>query len=138
MPRLRIRDWNGGLFVSSAREDSPPGTLRRARGIHQVRTRSARSRAGSTKLFDLAAHSLYRFATHRFAGVGTDLYRDGVPLGLALNGKRLAFVAIPPTAGKPDALFVSGGGRLLKVIGSTVTDWGIEKPAFGPIAVKIA
>src|SRR5438552_2932728 len=138
MPRIRIREWHGGLHLSGAREDGPPGTLRRARGLHQVRTRSARSRAGSTKLYDLTAHSLFRFDNHRFAGVGIDLFRDGASLGVALSGTRLAFVAIPPTAGKSDALFVSGGGRLIKVIDSTVTDWGISPPPDGFTAAPLA
>src|SRR5438132_8105718 len=139
MPRIRFRDLGGSLFVTGPREDTPDGMLRRGRGLHAVRSRSARSRAGSTKLFDLAAHSLVRFDGSRYAGVGTDFYRDGAVIRSGLSGNRLALVPMPPPAGKPDQLFVAGGGTLFKT-DSAGNDslWGIDPPADGATATPIA
>lgn len=135
-----------GLWLTGAKEALPRGYLRRAKGVHHLRTTSLRSRWGSTKLFDLTAHSLYRFNDVRFQGVGTVLHRDGSSILTGLDGNRLAFVAMPPTTetevdetALADSLFVAGGGLMRKVdTAGAVTNWGIVKPPDGFTATKAA
>jgi len=110
----------------------PVNSLRRAVGTHAVKSGTLRSRWGSTELFPLAAHSLYRFADHRFQGSGVGLYRDGLFLRGGLNGNRLRFVRMPPSPGTVDYLFVAGGGLLFKVApDGGVSQWGIDAPQDG-------
>lgn len=117
-----------------AREAMPPNTLRRAEGANSIRTGVLRSRWGSTQLYNLAAHSLYRFRDVRFQGVGNGLYRDGVFLQGSLSGARLTFARMPPTAGQEDYLFIAGGGSLLKIApNGVVSRWGIVAPEVDPV-----
>src|SRR3990167_5074348 len=113
-----------GLWLVGARETMPPGSLRRAKGIHHLRTTSLRSREGSTLLYTVAenAYSLYRFNDVRFYASDTILYRDGVSVLTGLDGNRLAFVRMPPTLETDislvplaDYLFVTGGGLVRKI-----------------------
>jgi len=108
----------------------PPATLRRARGVHAIKTGTLRSRWGSVALFTgITAHSLYRFRDARFAGSGSELYRDGIIIRGGLNGDRLRFVRMPPTPGQEDYLFVAGGGELFKVSpAGAVSGWGLAAP----------
>lgn len=123
-------DFSLGLWLAGAKELVPNGALRRARGVARGTGRSLRSRWGSTTLHALSnAHSLHRFADSRFAGVGTELYRDGVSIKSGLSGDRLAFVRMPPQPAKADYLFCAGGGDLFKVDSAgAVTQWGITAP----------
>lgn len=112
-----------------AREAMPAATLRRAEGTSAIRTGTLRSRWGSTLLYALAAHSLFRFRDVRFQGSGTGLYRDGILVRGSLSGDRLAFVAMAPQPGIEDYLFVAGGGALFKVApNGAVSQWGIDPP----------
>lgn len=112
-----------------AREAMPKSTLRRAEGTAAIRTGTLRSRWGSTLLYALAAHSLFRFRDVRFQGSGTGLYRDGILVRGSLSGERLAFVAMAPQPGIEDYLFVAGGGSLFKVApNGAVSQWGIDPP----------
>lgn len=122
-----------GLWVAGPRETMPEGTLRRARGVHPVATRSIRTRHGSLSVHSLVGvHSLFRFGDVRFQGAGTVLYRAGSSILTGLSGARLAFVRMPPTIGLEDYLFVTGGG-LMRKVGSdgAVTNWGIAAPSDG-------
>lgn len=133
--RLRQRDFSRGLFLSGPREQIPEGFVRRGRGAPQVLTSSFRSRPGSTKLFDLAAHSLFRFNGVRFAGVNNLLYRDGIQAATFAfaTANRLAFVPAPPVAGQPDWLFITGHDPTgIKVSqAGQVEGWGIVPPLDG-------
>lgn len=140
--RLRWRDLGGGLYLSGPREDQPPTTLRRAIGLHNIPTASLRSRAGSTLLYTLDAHSLVRFHDHRLQGVGTGLYLDGSAYATGFNGARLSFIKTPLPTTVDSYLLVSGGGVLKKIgpglTGADITNIGIDPPPDGVVATKIA
>lgn len=144
MPRLRFRTFAKGLWLMGARDQVPAGALRRAQGLTAVKDGPMRSRWGLTRLFSLAAHSLFRFENARYAGVGGGFYRDGVLINTQLTGAHLAFVTQPPQFDKPDYLFVAGGGggiapgfsvpfsQLFKVASDGTTSlWGIYAPSDG-------
>ena len=113
----------------------PAKTLRRMTGVHQTKVHTLRSRPGSSLLYALNAHSLFRFADARFQGVGTECFRNGALVKSGLNGNRLSFMRMAPTVGKRDYLFVAGGGSLFKVDDAgAVTNWGIVAPTTDPTA----
>ena len=118
-----------------AQDRMPAGTLRRSTGTHQTKKHLLRSRPGSTLLYSVSAHSLFRFADARFQGVGTELLRNGASVKTGLDGSRLRFVRMPPTVGVVDYLFVAGGGDLFKVDSAgAATNWGIDAPTANPTA----
>lgn len=135
-----------GLWITGSPEFMPKGKLRRAKGLHRLRTSTLRSRWGSTLLYSLDAHSLFRFNDVRFQGAGTVLYRAGTSVLTGLDGTRLSFVKMPPTVDTDlsaiaiaDHLFVTGGGLLRKVDSAgAVTNWGIAAPPNGFTAAKVA
>ena len=56
MPKfIKIRDFSGGLYIGAPEDEIPQGALRRARGIHPISRRSARSRFGGSVLHSLNA-----------------------------------------------------------------------------------
>ena len=133
MIRLSYRTFSRGWWPMGDITAMPPNTLRRAVGTHAIKTGTLRSRWGSTELFAIAAHSLYRFAGSRFQGSGISLLRDGVPIASNLSGNRLRFVRMPPQPGDVDYLFVAGGGKLFKVApDGGVSKWGIDAPPQDP------
>lgn len=133
-----------GLWLEGAKEKTPPGYLRRARGIHHTNSRVLRSRAGSTADAAIAnAHSLFRFSDVRFQAASTVLYRAGSSLVTGLSGNRLSFARMPPALGLADSLFFAEGSVLRKIdSGGTATNWGIAAPttaltaAFGGLSRK--
>src|SRR3990167_1473295 len=149
MSRVKLYDSEqlfSGLWLAGSPESMPKGGLRRAKGLHRLRTTTLRSRWGSTLIHSLNAHSLFRFDDVRFQGVSTELYRAGVSILSGLDGTRLSFVKMPPTVDVDltvtpiaDYLFVTGGG-LARKVGSTgtVTNWGITAPPNGFTATKVA
>ena len=130
-------NFSGGLFVSSPRDTIPMTALRRARGVRPPRSISIKSRWGGMPIYGAqpsTPHSITRFKDVRFHGVGTTFRRNNADIKTGLDGSRLSFVRMPPTAGVSgsgidDYLFVAGGGTLFKVdaIGN-VTNWGITAP----------
>lgn len=140
--RVQFHPFTAGLFVAGDRALTPPGFLRRNVGLGYIRSGTLKSRWGSQALFSYLTppHSLVRFAGSTFAGVGTDLFRDGTALALPapLSGDRLTFVKAPRTVGTTDMLYVAGGNELLKVRGDTgaVSQWGQTPPVDGIIARK--
>src|SRR5262245_15841592 len=145
MPRIKLRDFSGGLWVAGPADAQPATTLRRAKGVHSTPTRSVRSRWGSSFLFNVNAHSLFRFGTSRYLIDNVSIYRDGV-VRTPYNGGfgRAAFARMPPQAGVvpndlslADYLFVAGGrttsvggvvneNALVKFDGNgNVSRWGI-------------
>lgn len=134
---VRWRSGSRGWWPSGPTDTAPKGSLRRATGVHPVRTRSIRSRNGSTLLSTLAGHSITRFDDHRYVGAGTVLYRDGYSIKTGLDGARLTFLRMPPQVGGDDYLFVAGGGDLFKVnTDGTTSPWGITAPPNGFTASK--
>lgn len=139
MPPITLRDFSKGLWIEGPDDGMPEGTLRRAKGVHPSTRGNIRSRDGSTLLYSLNAHSLARFDDVRYQGAGTIFYRDGVSIKTGLASNRLTFVAIPPTQGVVDSLFVAGGGSLFKVdTAGNVTNVGIAIPADPTVTVGIA
>lgn len=135
MALTQFRDFNRRLWLNEPKETIPRDALRRARGVHQAKSRSIRSRPGSVFLYNFGAHSLYRFAGARFQGSSDSLFRNGTSIKSGLSGNRLAFLRMPPTPGIVDFLFVAGGGTLFKVsqVG-LVSNWGIDAPPDGMTA----
>lgn len=139
MQRLRYRNFSQGWWPMGDRAEMPPNTLRRAVGVHAIKTGTLRSRWGATALYALSAHSLYRFADVRFQGVAQQLDRNGLFLVGHLSGNRLRFMRMPPSPGSVDYLFVAGGGRLFKVSpGGVVSQWGIVAPSIDFTAEVLA
>ena len=109
------------------------GYIRRAKGLHAIRTPHLRSRDGSTLLYNLTAHSLFRFNDVQIQAAGGSLYRAGAVVTSSLNGSRLRFVAMPAQPGLDDSLFITGGGQAIKLDdGGSVTTWGITNPGGPP------
>lgn len=132
--RIRFDKFDRGLWLAGGPDTVPDGHTRYSHGTNGTPTGSLRSRPGLTKLYDLAAHSLFRFGDVRFQAAGTTLYRNGVSIDTLPSASRLIFVRMPPTSGKPDYLFaVSSGGNYQKKIDSSgnVTKWGIAAPPDG-------
>ena len=129
--RISFRTFQQGLWLNGPRENVPETGLRRAAGIYPLRGGSILSRSPMTTLFTLDAHSLFKFASKRFAGVATLIYKDGVlQAAPAQNGNRLSWLEIPAkllatgVARGPqgsDFLFVSGGGAPFKLASTTLT-----------------
>lgn len=128
--RHKITKFDQGLFLSGGEELIPPGFNRRYRGISAQNFNSVRSRYGSTELYTLSPHSIDYFNGKYYSGHGTQLYENSALILSGLNGNRLTFAAMPPTAGAADQLFFAGGGSLYKVsTAGTVTNWGIAPPS---------
>ena len=140
MPPVHLLDRtrpHGGLWTNGPRDAIPAGALRRARGLHAVRRNSLASRPGSTLLYALNAHSLFRYNDVRFQGASAILYRNGISIKAGLNGNPLSFVRALPPSGIADYLFCSGGGSLFKAsTAGAVTNWGIVAPPDGFTAAK--
>lgn len=139
MPPITIRNFGKGLWIDGPNDNMPGGTLRRAKGVHPSTRGDAHSRDGSILLYELNAHSLTRFDDIRYQGAGTNFYRDGSSIRSGLSGNRLTFVAIPPTLGVVDSLFVAGGGSLFKVdTEGNITNVGIAIPADPTVTAGIS
>lgn len=136
---LKWRIFTGGIWLKGPRENNPEGTLRRAKSVYPLRTGSVRSRSGSHSFATLTAHSLFKYAGRRIAGVAATIYREVVgvftDLGLTLSGNPLTFVSAPPTVGKEDFIFMAGSGtaviklQKLNPALTAATQWGIDPPS---------
>jgi len=118
MPKktVHFKRFTNGLYLGSDVSEMPEGTTRRNRSIHPVLDGLYRTREGSAQLHALnAAHSLVYFDDRWYSGVSTDFYSETDVVKQSLSGDRLAFTAMPPTAGQEDYLFVAGGDDLFKV-----------------------
>ncbi len=134
-PEVKIRSFDRRLWLSGSRTSMPAGTLRRCVGAAPELTGSLRSRYGSTLLYPINSISLNRFNGNRIQYDGSALYVNGVSKDTGYNGGRLAFAKMPPNFGVSDYLFVTGGGKLVKLDSSNnVTNWGIQPPLDGAMA----
>lgn len=126
-----------GLTITGPSTEGTPGQLRRAKGLHESCLGELRPAPGNTLLYAVAAiHSIVRFNDVRFFAAGTVLYRDGVAALTGLSGERLTLMRLPPGNSQRDQLFVAGGGLARKIdISGTVTQWGIDAPPDGLVAV---
>lgn len=113
--KIPLSKFDGGLWLSPPADSMPPGTLRRARGVHPLSKDSVYSRDGSTKLYTLTAHSIFYFMDHWITGVSTNVYFDDEDIKSGLGGGRLAFSRMPPGFGRRDWLFIAGGDELFKI-----------------------
>ncbi len=127
-----IRTFDKGLYLNAPVDTMVEGFLRRARGLHPLSEKSARSRDGSSQMQPHDAHTISYFNGLWFYGVGIQFYVEGAALHSALNGDRLSCVAMPPVAGITDYLFISGGGALFKISrANALTNWGFDAPVTG-------
>lgn len=121
--RHSVKQLSKGLYLSGQVGTTPPGYLRRARGISALSTGSVKSRDGSAAIDIIAnsanAHSAVYYNDFWFMGLGTTVKIEGVWGAVShpttLSGDRLSFTPMPPTAGIEDHLFICGGGTGLKV-----------------------
>ena len=90
--RAQWHDFSKGLWSVGGKEHTMTGYIRRAKGLHAIRTPHLRSRDGSTLLYNLTAHSLFRFNDVQIQAAGGSLYRAGAVVTSSLNGNRLRFV----------------------------------------------
>lgn len=141
MPRRQIA-WNnftGGLWVSTPKDHTPDGYLRRARGVSDIARGAIRSRVGDVFL-GLAndAVALFRFDNVLWEQTSLgDLYRNGVLVGSGYGATRCAFVRMKPGASSEDRLYVCNGVKSRAYSpGGTEYTWGIEPPPDGFTAVK--
>lgn len=134
--RKTVEDFSRGLWLAGTTELSPPGTLRRAKNTNPIRLGSIRSRWGSELVGSGDAHSLVSYQDQILFGVGATLTDEtGSVLKSGLDGSRLRFLAAPPSDGKPDYLYCSGGAALFKLTPDlAVQNWGIAEPADGAAA----
>jgi len=131
--RAKWHDFSKGLWTVGGTEHTMEGFLRRMRGAHSIRTPHLQSRDGSTLLFALNAHSLYRFNDQRLQAAEANLYLNGSAIDSGHDGNRLCFTPLPPQPGLADYCFITGGGRAIKLSpGGGVTTWGITQPAGPP------
>lgn len=119
-----------GLWLQGREEDMPQDSWRRFEGVSPLSSTSIQSRYGSTSVEALAGvHSLFRFNDTNFQGATTIFYQSGVSQKTGLDGTRLTMVAMPPSTGAEDVLYVAGGGDLFKIDkSSTISQWGIDAP----------
>lgn len=115
---------DGGLYLSGPLNLMPSGTLRRAKGVHPLSVNSVKSRDGSVLLATRSGIiSLTYFNDHWFGCVTNDIYMmntgntTGVIIGTNMfdSTSRCTFLAMPPTAGLKDWLFVAGDGNIFKI-----------------------
>lgn len=130
-------NFSKGIILGPPTELLADGGVARARGMHPLSLGSFRTRNGSDGLYDLDAHSLTYFNNLFHSGVSTSVYRADVEIQTGLNGNRLSFARMYPTAGIKDYLFCCGGGDLFKIdTAGNVTDWGITPPGNPTAAVS--
>jgi hypothetical protein len=131
--RAEWHDFSKGLWSVGGKEHTMPGFVRRAKGLHSIRTPHLQSRDGSELLFSLDAHSLYRFADQRIQAADAVVYLNGAVVDSGHDGSRLRFVPLPPQPGLQDYLFITGGGRMIKMSPDGVVSlWGITEPSGPP------
>lgn len=139
MANLIITQFDKGLLLTPSEDSLPEGFLRSNRGMHPLSLTTFRSRFGCSQLFDTNAHSITYFNDLWHFGTSTIFYRNNVSIKTGLNGNRLSMIAMPPTAGVADYLFVAGGGTLFKVTqAGVVSNWGFAAPASAPTAAFIS
>ena len=131
--RAEWHDFSKGLWSVGGKEHTMAGYIRRAKGLHSIRTPHLRSRDGSTLLYNLTAHSLFRFNDVQIQAASSSLYRAGATVLSSLDGNRLRFVSMPAQPGLNDSLFITGGGQAIKMDdGGSVTTWGLTNPGGPP------
>lgn len=133
---ISLRNFDKGLHLTQPEDAIPQDALRRARGVARVRMGSLRTRPGSALIDSLASvHSIRRFNDDWYYGAGTAFYQGTTSKKTGLDGSRLSFARLSPTAGATHQLMCCGGGELFKIdTDGTVTNWGIEPPDDGTIA----
>lgn len=139
--RLLLSDFSKGLWVISGKETTLPGFVRRNTGVHELRTPSMRSRAGSVLIAlknDII--SIHGFNNNiYFANAVTDFFRyttgtssTSLITGMT-GGVPLYYVHMPPQPGQADYLFLIGPGAGYKIsTADAVSNWGITAPVSNP------
>ena len=136
MARLTFRDFSKYLHLSLPADEIPVNALRRARGVHRVKTLSARSRFGTERVATVPAVTLTSFLNNLyvFTGISLDLNNTSI---LTISGSALSFLSFPPVSNKRDYLFISNGNALYKMDqAGTFTQWGIAAPPDGFTAIQ--
>lgn len=132
--RLSLSDFTRGLWTIGGNETTMKGYLRRARGAHELRTPSLRSRAGSTELYttnDVSAIVKFNGDLYTATSAGV-LYRDGVSVHTGITIDPLRFLKMPPQPGIDDWLFFLNNTTPKKISNADVVrNWGIAQPSSG-------
>lgn len=118
---IKIRDFSKGLYLGTPVDEIPQGALVRSRGIHPISQRSARSRFGTSLIYGINAHSIFRYKDLWCYGYGATFLVSSAATYISLtDSARLSASKMGPTAGIDDRLYVAGGGTLFKVDISTL------------------
>lgn len=137
--QLSVKQFNGRLYLAGGRDQGPEGSMRRCVNAAPELTNSVYSRYGSSLAFpDIAAISLTVFNQIVYAYDGSILYFNGANIASGFNGNRLAFAKMAPQIGDSDYLFITGGGRPLKIDKfNDLSNWGILPPAQQITAINV-
>jgi len=138
--RLTLNNFTKGLWLLNGKETTMEGFIRRAKGMHELRTPTLRTRAGCVSLSSNVVHTVASIAQLSGETYYTDW--DGATvkfykISSAGSLKTLtqypnAILRLPPTGGQSDQLFVVDGTGSFKISSSgTITNWGIDAPPFG-------
>lgn len=132
MSRLAFRNFSSYLILSPPKDQIVATGLRRARGVHPIKTNSLRSRPGNLLVNNVVnSNSMCMFNGKLYQFAANQLYVDGAAIK-NIVGDYLSFLQAPPTSGKRDELFISNGDALWKVDkDGVITQWGITPPVDG-------
>lgn len=133
-----FNDFDTAIYLLGGREQIPPNAVRQATGTNPVHSKSVRSRNGNTRIYSVAANSVYRFASNTYSvDASGNLQKNGVTIKASAfsAGSRVAFVKAPPHFGSNAYLFAIGPTAAYKIDESgAVTTWGVLAPADGAAA----
>lgn len=132
--RLALSDFTRGLWLVGGKETTIKGFLRRARGVHELRTPSLRSRAGSTEIYTTNdVNSIIKFnGDHYYVSEAGVLYKNGVSVYTGIASGPTKFLKAPPQPGIDDWLFWLDGAAPKKIsTADVVRNWGIAQPGSG-------
>lgn len=148
--RVKWNDFSKGLWVLGGKDQTMPGFIRRAKGMHSVRQQNIRVRNGSTETVFLAVNpSLRPLNAILVAGGGaviatpTAVYNgaslSGTPLysGTVYDRPKVSIAPFDEGLSTFTGTFISIPQDAFTVLqrridGSNLRSWGITKPSSGP------
>lgn len=120
-----------GIVAAGGKDTAPPGSLRRAIGVHRIYDGILRSRPGS----DAHANSTSNvsrpvvFDGNLYYVKSSNLYRNGSVISATGLYGEVLYARMPVNIGKVDYLFVASASPMVKVsTAGVVTNWGIIAP----------
>lgn len=137
---------SGELNVASDASDLPfttdgkaiiSGAMTRCTNLVLDRAGIASTRKGSTRLSDASVgtpvHRIVEQGGVRYAFGGTQIYRNGVSLGVSgLTSAKWSAIKYNAYNVLTQSIFALNGTDRKRITGSTVAEWGIEPPSSAP------